>query len=156
MVRPKGIQSDALVNDSIGQSEDGEMEEGRVIGGQKIVYQPSQPEWDDHMRIHIPFRKWCPYCVQGTRVSGAHKKRVKSDEEIELETREISWDYMGPKSKNDKSHKMDSLPILVGIDRRPKWITAHMVPTKGPDAQSNQNGQQRNQIVRILEDDYEI
>ena len=41
---------------------------------------------------------------------------------------------MGLKSKDDKSARIDSLPILVGIDRRTKWIFAHMVPAEGLDA----------------------
>ena len=41
-------------------------------------------------------------------------------------------DYMGPKGKEDKSEKIDSLPILVGVDGL-KWNCAHMVPNKGLD-----------------------
>ena len=66
----------------VGDSEE-EEGEGRVISSQKIIYQPSQQEWDDHMRTHIPFRKWCPYCVRGKCVSGAHKRSKKSEEELE-------------------------------------------------------------------------
>ena len=112
---------------------DEEQEEGRVIKSQKILYQPAHQEWDDHMRTHIPFRKWCPYCVGGKCVSGAHRRNQKTDEEIEQEIPVISVDYMGPKSKDDKSAKIDSLPILVGVDRKSKWIFAHMVPSKGLD-----------------------
>ena len=99
-----------------------------------MLYQPSQQEWDDHMRTHIPFRKWCPYCFEGKCVSGAHRRREKSDEEIKQETPIISVDYVDPKSKDDKSAKIDSLPILVGVDRRTKWFSAHMLCAKGPFA----------------------
>ena len=40
---------------------------------------------------------------------------------------------MGPKSKEDKSEKLDSLPILIGSDRKSKWKIANMVPRKGHD-----------------------
>ena len=41
--------------------EDEEMEEeGRIIRGQKAIYKPSQEEWDNHMKSHIPYRRWCP------------------------------------------------------------------------------------------------
>ena len=43
-------------------------------------------------------------------------------------------DYVGPKSKNDKSAKIDSLPIMVRIDQKIKSIFARMVPSKGLDA----------------------
>ena len=111
-----------------------EIEEGRAITGQKAIYQPTKEEWDNHMRSHIPFRKWCSFCVKGKCKSGAHKRVKKSDEEIDKEVPVISIDYMGPKSKDQKSEKIDSLPILIGIDRKSKWLFAHMVPKKGHDA----------------------
>ena len=67
-------------------------------------------------------------------MSGAHKRGQKSEEEIAKETPVISLDYMGPKSKDDKTEKLDSLPIICGVDRKPKWAIAHMVPRKGVDA----------------------
>jgi hypothetical protein len=39
-------------------------EEARNIRGKKPIRQPSQEEYDEHMRTHMPFRKWCPHCVQ--------------------------------------------------------------------------------------------
>ena len=53
---------------------------------------------------------------------------------MEKEVPVISFDHMGPKSKDHKSEKNDSLPILVGVDRKSKWVFAHMVPKKGHDA----------------------
>ena len=55
---------------------------------------------------------------------GNPRSRLK----IWRETPVISFDYMGPTSKDDKSEKIDSLPIIIGIDRRHKWRIAHMVP----------------------------
>ena len=46
----------------------------------------------------------------------------------------ISMDCMGPKSKEDRSKQIDSLPIIVGKDRISKWVFAHVVPKKGHDA----------------------
>ena len=40
-------------------------EEGRAIRGPKAIYTPGKEEWDNHMRSHIPFRRWCPFCVKG-------------------------------------------------------------------------------------------
>ena len=51
-------------------------------------------------------------------MSGAHKRGKKSEEEIEQGTLVISIDYMGPKSKDNKAAKTDSLPILAGVDRK--------------------------------------
>ena len=95
-VRPHELYHDTLANEGTeigGEREaDEELDEGRVIKGQKIVYQPSQQEWDDHMRTHIPFRKWCPYCVEGKCVSGAHRRTQKTEEELEREVPVISVD----------------------------------------------------------------
>ena len=44
----------------------------------------------------------------------------------------MRWDYMGPKSKDDKSEKIDSLLIIVGVDGL-KLKCAHMVRKKGFD-----------------------
>ena len=40
-------------------------EEGREIRGQKKVFAPSLAEYEAHMIPHVPFRKWCPFCVRG-------------------------------------------------------------------------------------------
>ena len=60
-IRPNGICTDALANEGMdldgdhGEISGDELEEGRVIPGKKMVYQPSKAEWDEHMRTHIPF-----------------------------------------------------------------------------------------------------
>ena len=116
-IRPKNDNSDALANEMDASDDE---EEERPVKGQRIVYQPSKEEWDDHMRTHAVFRKWCPFCVKGKCKSGIHKTTEKSEEDLEQETRVISIDYMGPKSNADKTEGMTSLPILVGYDRRKK------------------------------------
>ena len=116
-IRPKEICADVLANDGYALGEEdlfgGEetLEEGRVITSQKMVYQPSKQEWDDHQRTHIPFRKWCACCAKGKCTAGAHKRSSKSASEIEDAIPVISFDYMGPKSKEDRSEKIDSLCI---------------------------------------------
>ena len=107
--------------------EEEEGEEGRIIKGQKATYVPSKEEWDVHMRSHIPFRRWCPFCVKGRCKSGAHLKSKKSEEDKEREVAVISVDYLEPKSKEGKKEGIDSLPILGGIDRKMKWHLAMMV-----------------------------
>ena len=110
---------------------DEEFEE-RPVKGQKMVYQPTKEEWDDHMRTHGVFRKWCPFCVRGKCKSGAHVRTEESEEELE-QVPVISPDYMVPKSGKDKAMKVTSLPIIVGYDRKKRFYFAHMVPKKGHD-----------------------
>ncbi len=103
-----------------------EEEEGRTIKGAKRVYLPSKDEWDNHMRSHIPFRRWCAFCVKGRCKSGAHVQTQKSEEDLEKEVPKISVDYMEPRSAEGKKEEVESLPILAGIDSKAKWHTAVM------------------------------
>ena len=103
-IRPK--VNETLANEDV-ESDDGieeESEEARRIAGQKAIYKPTAERWDEHLRAHIPFRGWCPFCVKGKCKSNPHVQRVKSSAELEHETPVISLDYMGPKSKDDKGH----------------------------------------------------
>ena len=109
-------------------------EEVRPVAGQSRVHQPTKDEWDEHMRTHLPFRKWCPFCVKGRSKNSPHTKSKKSEDDLANEVPVISMDYMGPKSKEDRSKQIDSLPIIVGKDRISKWVFAHVVPKKGHDA----------------------
>ena len=79
-------------------------------------------------------RKCCPFCVKGKCTMGPHRRRETSQSDIDNEVPVISLDYVGPKPTEDKSEKIDSLPILVGVDKKTKWAFAHMVPKKGLDA----------------------
>ena len=99
------------------EREEGEEEEGRTIRGPKAIYTPSKEEWDNHMRSHIPFRRWCPFCVKGRSKSGAHRGCEKSEDEKKKEVPVISIDYMEPKSEEEKKRLIKSLPIIGMIDR---------------------------------------
>ena len=35
---------------------------------------PTQAEVDDHNRTHLPYRNWCPHCVQGKGKDLDHRK----------------------------------------------------------------------------------
>ena len=57
--------------------------EGRIMKGQKKGASPGREEWDNHMRTHIPYRKWCPHCVRAKRKSAPHKEQEDSLKEEE-------------------------------------------------------------------------
>ena len=91
-IRPKKTLGEALAPDAaLGMEEEmidpEELQEteAREIPGQKIVYQPTRQEVDDHNRTHFPFRKWCPFCVRGKCRTGERKRQIKSEEELERE-----------------------------------------------------------------------
>ena len=104
-------------------------EEGRRIPGQKKVFAPSAEEMEAHMRTHIPYRRWCEYCVRGKCKNPGHRQNKDKIREVPM----ISYDYMQQKTKEGKEEGIKSLPILVGIDHDTGWISAYMVSKKGFD-----------------------
>ena len=104
-VRPK--VNETLANEEDVESikgDEGESEEERPIAGQKAIYNPTSEEWDNHMRTHIPFRRWCPFCVMGKCKSNSHGQKSKSSEELERDTPVISFDYMGTHAQRTGSN----------------------------------------------------
>ena len=105
-------------------------EEGRVIKGQQRSVKPGKEEWDNHMRVHIPYRKWCPHCVDGKRKAGIHGKIEDDLKELE-EVPVISFDYMQQSTAEGKEKDIGVLPTLVSFERGVKWVSANVVPEKG-------------------------
>ena len=54
------------VNDEMDSDADDENIGAIKVKAVKNVYLPSQLEIDEHNLTHLPFRDWCPYCVQGS------------------------------------------------------------------------------------------
>ena len=81
-----------------------ETEEGRVILGQKRVYAPSGKEYEDHIRTHIPYRRWCECCVRGKAKNTAHTSAVRSHYEVPI----IAYDYRNsaPKQRVKKGVRL--------------------------------------------------
>ena len=73
-IRPRNITEIREVN----------LEEGRSVTGQKRVYAPSAQEYDDHMRTHIPYRKWCECCVRGKAKNAAHTSEERKHYEVPI------------------------------------------------------------------------
>ena len=103
---------------------------GRGIKGQVASYKPSTKEKEEHEKSHIPFRRWCEFCVMGESKNASHKS---SDKEEKNQVPTISYDYAVPKSKEGKEEDIKMWPILMGVNHESNWITANMVPRKGPD-----------------------
>ena len=60
-------------------SPDEETEEGIRIKGKAIVVGPTQEEFEEHMRTHIPFRNWCEFCVKRKSKNDPHKSGAGED-----------------------------------------------------------------------------
>jgi hypothetical protein len=102
-------------------------EEAAVAAEVKWTCMPCEEEVRVHNLTHLPFRDWCPYCVQGRGVSAPHRKGAADESGIPV----ISMDYMG---MVDKEPDADENPTIVLTDRKSKAKMAHVLPKKGVDA----------------------
>ena len=68
-------------------------DEGEFVRGVGDPKLPSQKEVDEHyVRGHLPFRDWCPVCIQARGRDMDHKV----DKGNERSLPEYSWDYCFP------------------------------------------------------------
>ena len=58
-----------------------EAEEAVQPKGFSKIYSPSREEFERHCLTHLPYRNWCPICVQAKKANPAHR-RVTSDRGI--------------------------------------------------------------------------
>ena len=94
-----------------------------------MIPQPSSPtadEWIQHQLTHLPFRSWCPICIQAKGKNPPHRKR-KGREKKSMPT--ISIDYMFMNRKPNDEELMH--PILVIKDDRSGGIWALPTDRKG-------------------------
>ena len=82
---------------------------------------PTGEEVEDHYRFHIPYRNWCPICVQA---KGRDLDHNPSDRDRKVS--EYSFDYCFP--GDEFGYK---LTVLVGKERLSKNWMATAVPQKG-------------------------
>ena len=53
------------------------------------LYTPSRDEYDRHRLTHLPYRNWCPICVQSKKRNPQHNK-IKNNKGLPV----FSLDYM--------------------------------------------------------------
>ena len=84
---------------------------------------PTEAEVERHNVTHMPFRSWCPACVEG---KARDKHHHKAEAQGEKEVPEIVFDYCFLGSEGE-----ETIAIQVARDRRTRMIFAHVVPKKG-------------------------
>ena len=95
--------------------------------------EPTQQEWDDHVRTHVPFRAWCPHCVRGRAKNALHPMVSRDADAIPV----ISFEYcnLGNREMPDVADGVNDdhgpTPVLVMHDSISKGVYAHAVPHKG-------------------------
>ena len=84
---------------------------------------PTEAEVEQHNVTHLPFRAWCPACVEGKARDRPHRKQ---EGEENKNVPEVVFDYgfLGAEGE-------ETIAIQVARDRRTKMVFAHVVPRKG-------------------------
>ena len=84
---------------------------------------PTQDKVDEHyLRGHVPYRNWCPVCIQARGKDMDHQK----DSGKERKLPECAWDYCFP--GDELGFKWT---VLVGRERSCKSWMATAIPNKG-------------------------
>ena len=97
---------------------------------------PSQEEIDRHRIDHLPYRDWCPECVEGFGRERAHHASRDHDRTIPL----ISLDYMylarsGVFAREElpQGERDGAIRVIVAKCASTQCLFAHAVPQKGVD-----------------------
>ena len=94
----------------------------------KAMPQPvalSAEEWVRHQLTHIPFKAWCPICIQAKAKNPPHKKYARVERELSV----VPMDYMFMSTKPDDEQLM--YPILVMKDKKSGGIWTIPTDRKG-------------------------
>ena len=103
-----------------GDGEDQAKEE-RLVGGLTDPRRLKVGEVEKHNLQHMPYRNWCPICVQARGRDADHRKVVDQERDIS----EYSFDSCFP--GDELGHQ---LAILVGKERVSGMRMAVTIPTK--------------------------
>ena len=97
---------------------------------------PPQAEIDRHRIDHVPYRAWCPECVEGFGQERPHTRNRGEERSIPM----FACDYMyvtdkGVSSRDEltEADRPNALCVMVGKCSRTQCLFAHVVPRKGVD-----------------------
>lgn len=98
----------------------------------KEVFKPTPDEVRAHNKTHLPFRSWCPHCVNGKAQGHPH---FRGDTRDDHDVPTISIDYSFLTSQESVSDESDesvnhSMPILCYTDDHRGTVYADVVPNK--------------------------
>ena len=105
-----------------------EIEEADVPRVPAKVYTPTPEEYNKHCATHLPYRNWCPICVQAKKRNPAHKHKSTNESKNYIPV--ISMDYMYMNETMDESNN----PILVVHDSVSEGVWAIFARRKGDSA----------------------
>ena len=121
-----GLKERAAMEKKMLRDTELELEEAQVPKTPSRVYTPSPEEFNRHCATHLPYRNWCPICVQAKKKNPPHKSKREEDEKYK-HIPVVSMDYMYMNEKGDD----DNNPILVMHDGMSEGVWAIMTKRKG-------------------------
>ena len=107
---------------------------GGGVRGLRAPAEPTAEEWQRHLVDHTPFRAWCPSCVVGRGKAEAHRRHAHVDVGVDIVACDYAFLSAGPTAAEAGDEASEQgLPALVHKLYGDRWVTAHVVPRKGPD-----------------------
>ena len=95
---------------------------------------PTRSDMLDHCATHVPFRAWCPHCVEGRGREFGHRTCEPSRTRA-VPTVSFDYCFIGDKGELTSQEAADAEPgaikVLVIRDNKSKAVFAHVVPVKG-------------------------
>ena len=87
--------------------------------------------YEAHRVDHLPYRSWCPHCVNGKATGRQHKPRPTDQAST---VPQLAFDYLhGSESTALAMGEDETIKILVAKCHASKCVFAHVVPQKGVD-----------------------
>ena len=85
---------------------------------------PTREEVERHNMTHLPFRAWCPVCVEA---KGKEDSHYKANEKGDKPKVGLDYKAFGQEKEGD-----DKTTMIVGRDRDTKMTFCHVCTSKGP------------------------
>ena len=102
-------------------TDDDEQQEAQRAKGVKAPEQPTQQQIRVHNLTHLPYRNWCPICVESRGKADSHKKQTSKQPVIQI-------DFCYIKGIDEQQ----TTPILTAIDIQTGMISATLISDKQP------------------------
>ena len=81
----EALEQGSNAGDTIASESD--VEEAVAPRGLAKIYIPTAEEFERHCLIHLPYRNWCPKCIQAKRQNPGHRKSKQSKRNPDIQHR---------------------------------------------------------------------
>ena len=137
-VSPVDIDGEGAVIE-LDEEETEVVEEARKTRQLASPYTPTAKEVEEHRLTHLPYRSWCPECVQGRARNRPHR-RAEQPKEYRVPQVVVDYAFLGDKEDTE------TLAIQVARGVWSGYLLARAIPRKGL---SHEHGAQ--ELVRDIE-----